>query len=147
MSNSLWTHGFPEGALTAFEEKLYSEWVDVDHHRTYNNKTTVCIIKLRNGFEITGTSGCEDPAKFDAKLGYIYALKDALKKLGEFAAFHRAEKARWAKDFAEGMATAQAQPLLSVPSPFEAEELKRHLKKAMGEALREYHYAVRLGRI
>lgn len=127
-------------SLTVYEQKLADEWVHTSTFKSHNRKTTVCIIKLKSGFEIVGTSGCEDPEKFDEELGNLYAIKDALKKLGEFAAFHRAEKALWQKQFADNMATAQAQPIVSVPSPFEAEEMKVHLKKAVSEALKEYEY-------
>jgi hypothetical protein len=84
--------------FTEFEQALYKEWTGgTASYQSYNRKTTVCILKLRNGFEVVGTSGCEDPEKFDMVIGRVYALKDALRKLGEFAAFHRAEKAHQEK--------------------------------------------------
>jgi hypothetical protein len=67
-----------------------------------------------------GTSGCEDPSKFNQLLGRTYALKDALQKLGEFAAFHRAEMKR--KELKVLKVDSQL-------SPFEIEELRRLLKE------------------
>jgi hypothetical protein len=80
-------------SLDAFERGLYDEWVDHHTWECWNNKTTVAILKLKNGFEVVGTAGCENPDNFIEHLGHKYAVKDALRKLGEFAAFHRAEKA------------------------------------------------------
>jgi hypothetical protein len=79
-------------SLDAFERGLYDEWVDRHTWECWNNKTTVAILKLKNGFEVVGTAGCEYPDNFIEHLGHKYAVKDALRKLGEFAAFHRAEK-------------------------------------------------------
>lgn len=80
--------------LTDFEHETYNEWVrggGREEYAAYNRKTTICVLTLKSGFEITGTSGCEDPFKFDVVLGKTYALKNALEKLGEFAAFYRAQ--------------------------------------------------------
>lgn len=82
-----WTEG-----LSEYELKLYDEWVAKHEYETYRSKTTVCIIVLHSGFEIVGTAGCEDPSKFVEHLGHRYALKDALRKLGEFTAFYRAQQ-------------------------------------------------------
>lgn len=91
MSRGLFTAGNDVGGLSDFEQALYNEWVEVETHDSYNNKTTVVVMKLKNGFEIVGTAGCEDPKQFSEELGRIYALKDALNKLGEFATFYRAQ--------------------------------------------------------
>ena len=44
-------------------------------------KTTVVLLKAENGFEIIGTSACINPADFDEKLGFKYAMQDALDQL------------------------------------------------------------------
>jgi hypothetical protein len=93
MGYGVWTVDttFTDIELSEFEQGLYRNHVACETHSTFNNKTTVSVIKLKSGFEIVGTSGCEDPSKFSEDLGRQYALKDALKKLGEFLAFHRAQ--------------------------------------------------------
>lgn len=83
--------------LSNYERDLYAEFVHHHEYRCFNRKTTVGILKLKSGFEVVGNAGCEDPEKFEEQVGHLYAVKDALRKLSEFAAFHRAEKERWAK--------------------------------------------------
>lgn len=92
MGRGLWTTGGDTTDLTEYEKGLYAEWVEVETHVSYNHKTTTLVIKLHNGFEIVGTAGCEDPTKFSEELGRLYAMKDALRKLGEFVAFDRAQE-------------------------------------------------------
>jgi Phage protein (N4 Gp49/phage Sf6 gene 66) family len=118
--------------FTPFEKDLYIEWTRDAQHTTlhfeaFNNKTTVCVLKLANGFEIVGTSGCEDPHKFDALLGRVYAMKDALRELNEFTAFYRAQKAFEVKN---------AKPIVSRElSPFEVEELRRLIAKEQAKPM------------
>jgi len=83
--------------FTDYELKLYDEWVAGESHDCYNRKTTTVIIKLYNGFEIVGIAGCEHPENFSESIGRIYALKDALRKLGKFIAFYRAQDAYYSK--------------------------------------------------
>jgi len=110
--------------MSEFERLLYSEWTMDElkkplEFKHYNRKTTTCILKLANGFEIVGTSGCEDPTKFSEELGKLYALKDALRKLGEFAAFYRAQKAFEAANSPKELRMERKL------SPFEIEELRK----------------------
>lgn len=63
-------------------------------------KTTVCILTLENGFEITGTSSCVDPKDFDKEIGETYALKQAREKAEEFEGFLR-QQYKW-RGFNEG---------------------------------------------
>lgn len=55
-------------------------------------KTTVCLLTVKNGFEIVGTSACVDPADFDEATGRFYALTDAIGKLAEYEAFYRQQQ-------------------------------------------------------
>jgi hypothetical protein len=50
-------------------------------------KTTVVLLKLKNGFEITGVSGCVDPALYDHELGKKYARERAISRVWELLAF------------------------------------------------------------
>lgn len=42
---------------------------------------TQCVILLKNGFTVTGESGCADPRKFDAEIGRKIARANALNKV------------------------------------------------------------------
>jgi hypothetical protein len=44
-------------------------------------KTTVCLVTLKNGFELVGTSACVDPKNYIESTGREIALKDALDKM------------------------------------------------------------------
>jgi hypothetical protein len=57
------------------EDISYRDWGDEVDIRTY------CRLTLKNGFEITGTSVCFDPADYDNELGKYYALHDAVNRL------------------------------------------------------------------
>lgn len=79
-------------ALTVYQENLYLEWVDFQTHMKLGHKTTVCMLTLKNGFEIVGTSACINPEEYDYNLGHKYALVDALNKLDELSGFWRHQK-------------------------------------------------------
>lgn len=42
---------------------------------------TLCVLVLRNGFTVTGTSACASAANFDADIGKRIARQDALRQL------------------------------------------------------------------
>lgn len=42
---------------------------------------TVCVLKLRNGFTVTGESACASPENFDADLGCKIARDNARQKI------------------------------------------------------------------
>lgn len=42
---------------------------------------TICVLVLRNGFTVTGTSACASPANFDADIGKRIARADAVRQL------------------------------------------------------------------
>ena len=42
---------------------------------------TQCVILLKNGFTVTGESGCADPRKFDQAIGQKVARANALNKV------------------------------------------------------------------
>lgn len=52
----------------------------VDYHVFYG-VLTVCALKLRNGFTVTGESGCVSPENFDEGLGRKIALDNARQKI------------------------------------------------------------------
>jgi len=44
-------------------------------------KTIICVMKLRNGFEVVGKSGVVDPSKFDEVIGRKFAMGDAINQI------------------------------------------------------------------
>jgi hypothetical protein len=52
-----------------------------EEYTMMGKKTTVCLLTLRNGFEIIGTSGCVDPANFDEAIGRKFAKEMAVDKI------------------------------------------------------------------
>lgn len=53
----------------------------LEPHYFVLNTTTYCVLMLPNGFTVAeGMSACVDPANFNAELGEVYALQDAMTK-------------------------------------------------------------------
>jgi hypothetical protein len=44
-------------------------------------KTTVVLLKLKNGFEVVGKSGCVDPANYNHEIGVGVARKRAIDQI------------------------------------------------------------------
>lgn len=78
-----------EMKLTDYQSNLMGEWVDSATYQKMGEKTTVCLLKLKNGFEIVGTSACVNPADYNREIGEHYALTDALSELDGYAGFYR----------------------------------------------------------
>lgn len=55
--------------------------VGEDYHVFPGTTLTVCCLKLRNGFTVTGESACASPENFDAELGRKIARKNARDKI------------------------------------------------------------------
>lgn len=85
--NKSWREWLNEYALG-----LYDKWGASHIYDTYTSKTTVVVLTLKSGFQLTGTSHCEDPSKFSESLGHRFALQDALDKLGQLDAFYNAQQ-------------------------------------------------------
>lgn len=50
-------------------------------------KTTVVWLKLKNGFEVVGTSACVDPKQYNHEIGRKYARERAISKIWELEAY------------------------------------------------------------
>lgn len=50
-------------------------------------KTTIVLLKLKNGFEVVGTSACVDAAAYDHEIGKKYARERALSKVWDLEAY------------------------------------------------------------
>lgn len=48
---------------------------------------TVCLVTLKNGFNLVGKSACLDPNNFDKSDGEQYAYEDAMDKLWELEGY------------------------------------------------------------
>lgn len=67
----------PEYLETLIESESYSN----------TGKTTVCILKLKNSFEVVGTSGIIDVSQFNEELGNKFAREIAIDKLWELEGY------------------------------------------------------------
>lgn len=50
-------------------------------------RLTFCVLVLRNGFTVTGTSACASPENFDADLGRHIAREDAVRQVWPLLGF------------------------------------------------------------
>lgn len=58
-----------------------------EEYQTVGNKTTVCVLTLKNGFELTGTSSPVDPKDYDLQKGKEPARRRAFEKLWELEGY------------------------------------------------------------
>ena len=59
-----------------------------------DEKTTICILYIENGYTVHGESACVDPNEFNKALGEKYSYEDAIDKLWPLEGYLLAEK-RW----------------------------------------------------
>ena len=59
-------------------EECVENSIASEEYSTVGKKTTLCVITLKNGFEVVGTSACVDPANYDLEVGKPYARKKAI---------------------------------------------------------------------
>lgn len=59
-------------------EEAVNDSIASEEYLTVGKKTTLCLITLKNGFEVVGTSACVDPAKYDIEVGKPFARKKAI---------------------------------------------------------------------
>ena len=55
--------------------------VGEDYHVFPDSQLTVCCLRLKNGFAVTGESACVSPENFDAEIGRDIARKNAREKI------------------------------------------------------------------
>lgn len=75
--------------LSEYQQDMYDNYVTDVWYAEIGRKTTVAVIRLKNGFEIVGNSACINEEDFVKEIGRHYALVNALNKLDEFIGFHR----------------------------------------------------------
>jgi hypothetical protein len=54
--------------------------------------TTVCQLRMVNGYTVLGTSACVDPTKYNQALGEKYAYEDAINKCWPLEGYLLAER-------------------------------------------------------
>jgi len=59
------------------EETIKKEIVS-EEYQFFGNRTTICHVKFKNGFEVLGKAITQDPSNFNAEIGEKWALKDAI---------------------------------------------------------------------
>jgi hypothetical protein len=67
----------PRITLEHVEEVIETEQYHVFEGTTF----TVCLLTLKNGFNVTGESACVSPENFDAELGRKIARGNAVQKI------------------------------------------------------------------
>jgi hypothetical protein len=72
-----------------YETALMNEWITSVETFKAGKKTTVCLMTVKNGFEIVGSAACVRQEDFQAEIGDFFAIKDALRKLDEVVGFYR----------------------------------------------------------
>ena len=66
--------------------------LDWDEKFEILQRTTFCILVLRNGFTVTGESACASPENFDAELGRKIARQNAVNKVWPLLGFRLRDK-------------------------------------------------------
>lgn len=62
------------------------------HHPKLSPTLTICFIRLKNGFVVTGESACADPGKFDRQVGRSLARDRAMAKIWDLEGYMLREK-------------------------------------------------------
>lgn len=57
--------------------------IESEEYITLGKKTTACVLTLKNGFEVVGTSACVNPADYDIEKGKPFAKQRAMDKVWE----------------------------------------------------------------
>jgi Phage protein (N4 Gp49/phage Sf6 gene 66) family len=57
-------------------------------YQKMGERTTICLLTCKNGFEISGSSACANHQEYDSAVGEHWALESAIDKLITYATFH-----------------------------------------------------------
>jgi len=63
---------------TRITEQDVQDAIASEEYMTIGKKTTLCLITLKNGFEVVGTSACVDAANYSLDIGKKYARDKAI---------------------------------------------------------------------
>lgn len=73
-------------------EKIDAVITDEDYHIFPGTTLTVCCLRLRNGFTVTGESAAASPENFDEKVGRMIARSNARAKIWALEGYLLREK-------------------------------------------------------
>jgi len=68
-------------------EKMVNDFIAIIDTRTIGDRTTVVMCTLRNGFIITESSSCVDPANYSQKIGEEICMGKIKDKIWELLGF------------------------------------------------------------
>jgi hypothetical protein len=77
----------PRVTLDSIEAKIVRE-----EYMIIDNLLTICVLKMANGFYVTGESAPASPANFNADLGRKFAREQAVRKVWGFEGYALREK-------------------------------------------------------
>lgn len=75
-------------------EKVTKEYLEnLIDKETYiypeNSTVTICMLTLKNGFNLIGHSACLNKEDFNPEIGNVIAKENAINKLWELEGYHR----------------------------------------------------------
>ena len=59
-----------------------------EEYTKMGNKSVVCLLTLKNGFELFGYGSCVDPSNFDMEIGKKIAREDAVNQIWKLEGYH-----------------------------------------------------------
>ena len=65
------------------QETQLQELIEKHEFFKLGRKTTVCLLTLKNGFEILTSSSCVNPDNYDQELGERISYRKALERLSD----------------------------------------------------------------
>lgn len=71
----------------SISQSMVDDFIDNINIQTIGEKTTLVVVKLVNGFEITESSSCVDAANYDEKIGSEICLERIKNKIWELLGF------------------------------------------------------------
>ena len=77
----------PRVTLESMEAKIVRE-----EYTVIDDLLTICVLKMQNGFYVTGESAPASPANFNAALGRKFAREQAIRKLWGFEGYALRER-------------------------------------------------------
>ena len=72
-------------------EMLDASIVGEEYHVFDSSQLTVCLLTLKNGYNVTGYSACVSPENFDAQIGQDIARRNAREQIWGLLGFSLAE--------------------------------------------------------
>lgn len=84
-------------------ESIRNEIAGETYYVFPDTTVTVCLLTLKNGFHVIGSSACVSPANFDKQIGEVMARDNAMNKCWELLGFRLLDKLK----AEEGMKSAK----------------------------------------